>query len=521
MQMAWTDVAFSIPGILIAAALTVEILRRVRPGPFPQVASWALRPWAVWAVFNLFNRWQWRKGFNQPFTFPFYADFWSGRGSPGAWLLPRLESPHFLLWGAVTLAAAAALLALAWSVVRAGEGSRRRTALCLAVLLPLSFLFSWSLNQLPEGPQPDGKNPGSLLLPWHNASSTLLYAMPLVKDSDDFLRNYPLLQSRLRITTHGLSHPPGAVLSLHYIGCLAGAGENIRSNPVKLRYAAGLTAAGTLSVGAVFLLAASLFRSRRTGLLAALLWAASPALTAYVAFAQDVVYSLFFILGLWLAWRVAKDPQPGVWKEIGLGLVFFAIAMLNYSWVLMTTIFTVFILYMTLRERRPWGSLAARWALPLAVMTVAAGGVLLYYRLDYLAMYRAARLYVDEWYRFTGPYQWGMALVGGQIDLWVMMGSVVGSAFCAAVFLRRAPAGAPARVFLAVLLLVYALPILLGPNPLKMETSRCWLWVAAAPCAFAAGELLGHEKPMVLALGAVLVSLATSVTLRLFLNFGV
>ena len=70
---------WSAPALLLLGALLFEVVyflirRRARGGPPWTVAAWALRPWALWAVFNLVFRLNWDRGFNNRRTFPFFAN---------------------------------------------------------------------------------------------------------------------------------------------------------------------------------------------------------------------------------------------------------------------------------------------------------------------------------------------------------------------------------------------------------------------------------------------------------------
>ena len=66
---------------------------------------------------------------------------------------------------------------------------------------------------------------------------------------------------------------------------------------------------------------------------------------------------------------------------------------------------------------------------------------------------------------------------------------------------------------------VLALPLLFGPNPLKMETARCWNWFLPLPFAFAARGLLRHRSARLFVPATVVVSGLTALGMRLFLDF--
>ena len=79
----------------------------------------------------------------------------------------------------------------------------------------------------------------------------------------------------------------------------------------------------------------------------------------------------------------------------------------------------------------------------------------------------------------------------------------------------------PRVVLLLTVLGVYLIPIVFGPNCLKMETARCWGWITSVPLAFAANTLLQRPQARICALGAFGVALFTSCVMRLWMDFGV
>jgi len=517
----------SAPGVLLVAAVCLEgaslAIRRVRRGartPALTVARWALRPWAVWAAFNLVFRRYAERGFNNPRTFPFYANLW--RADEGfADALRRLAgTPSVWGWGAVVLGLTAALLALADRAVRArqNDGSLARPLLCaflLAAALPLAVAC------LPDGIVSRDRTRGTLLSSW-TAQSTMLYTIPHIRSTGDYLRRFTEIQPALRRTIHGITHPPGASLSLYWIGRLTGAaGRDIRDAAVRLRYAVGLTVFGACNVFLLFLLGRRMFDSGAAGLLAALLWLASPATGAYASFAQDSLYAVFFNASLLLSWTVVTGEERRRLPALLHGVNFFLLAFLTFSWTIAAAVFAGFLVVIGLRRDWPLREYVWRAGLPFAVAAALSAILLAWSGLDYLAVYRTARAYVAEWYVFRDAYQWCMALVGGQVDLWLMMGSVTCSAFLVGTVraARARPWGEPA-VFLTVILAVYAVPLLFGPACLKMETSRCWNWIATVPLAFAARELLRREPAWLFACGALAVSVLSYAGMRLFLNFG-
>lgn len=517
----WSRLFPTFPALLAAAGLGFELAwfaarrcGRLRQAPGLVFAAWALRPWTLWAFFNLFYRWRWDAGFNERRTFPFYALPWQP-DETFAEALVRIAHAPGLPWLAAALLLLAALSGLlAWGIRR----PPRRWWPALGGLYVLAVGLHLSLACLPDGARDEPGRPGSLRAAWNNPGSTMLYALPLIQNSRDYFCRFQELQPQLRRTIHGLSHPPAASLALHWIGQAAGVrSRDIRDPGNRLRYTVGLVAFGALNVFVVFALGRALFDAR-AGFLAAALWATAPAVAAYAPFAQDATYAVFFNLALWLGWQTVRaDRRPFVWAVL-LGLDFFALILLNYSWVLATSLFALFALAAGRCHRWALRDYGGRLVFPLAVMTVLAAAFLAVHRLDYWAIYHYASQYVKQWYPFTGPYQWTMALIGGQLDLWLLLGSVACSAFVAALAgLRRADIAAPRTIYLFIVFGIFALPLLFGPNCLKMEAARCWFWTASLPLAFAADRLL--RAPRFFAWGAPAVSGLTYAGLRLFLDF--
>lgn len=483
--------------------------------------GWALRPWAVWAAVNALFRWQAARGnsFNNPLTFPFFANPWR-EGLPLRQVLGELiAKPTLWLWGTVTLLLLAALLGVILLGLRQAAGSRRATWSALAAMVVLAIGLDFSIACLPDGARLDEEYRGSLLSCW-SAHATMLYAVPHIQSSRHYLTHFLEIQPGLRGTVHGLSHPPGASLAMYWIGQVMGVGGgDIRRDAVRLRYAIGLTCFSALSILLLYALASALFDDRRTGLLAAALWLAAPSVLAYSTFAQDGLYAVFFMASLLCTWKSAMAPRHH-WPWMLLqGLLFFALTMLNYSWCLMTTIFALFTLCRARQCSWSRRELAWRGIPPLALMTLLTGGLLLACRLDYWAMYRCSSAYVAKWYNYANGYQSLIALIGGQIDLFLLMGSITCSAFAVGLWGTRRELTHPRSLLLGLVLSILALPILFGPPCLRLETARCWNWATAIPFAFAADVLLRQSAPRTYAACAVALSVLTYTGLRLFVNF--
>lgn len=84
------------------------------------------------------------------------------------------------------------------------------------------------------------------VLLWFDSGSTMLYCMPHIKSKGHYLRNFEIIQPRLRTSIHGASHPPGASLALYWAGKPFGATASIGDD--RLRYALGMTLFTTFSV---------------------------------------------------------------------------------------------------------------------------------------------------------------------------------------------------------------------------------------------------------------------------------
>jgi hypothetical protein len=535
-------------GLWAIAETCAGLLRRRGSGVLRETARcavWAARPWAVWAAVNAVFRWKAELGFNHRGTFPFFAAPWIEGLPIRRGLRILVSEPGFWMWEAIAFALAGLIVLYAVRVGAMGaaeRSARRMTLPGLTLFFFLAAAFHLAVGCTPRGiGMGAGARVGSLLSAWH-AHATLLYAVPVIRSPEHFLENFIELQPALRHTIHGLSHPPGGALSMYALGHIMGVdGMDIRSDWVRLSYSLALTLFGAINIYILYGLGRRLFHSRPVGLATALLWMTAPLVVLYATFSQNGLYAVFFNASLLLGWETATQHRVPRGAAVLLGVVFFALTALNYSWCIATTIFAAFAVQMAVRRHWARRDIVWRLGVPLGVMGLLLAAALFHYQLDYIRMFLFARNYVGYWYRFDSLYQHAMALLGGQIDLFVLMGAVTCSAFCAALS-RFRPDSAAARstaavhahagggggsdpglqprvVYLLTILGVYAIPILFGPNSLKMEAARCWNWIASVPMAFAAAELCRQPRRRLFLGGAAAVSALTAIGMRLFLNF--
>ncbi len=480
---------------------------------------WTLRPWAFWAVLNLFYRGSPSAQFNEPRTFPFYGHLWNpefGWREQFMWLIGRRA---VWTWGLASLTLTAALVLGTVHVLRQPLRTRRGIAIALTSGCLLTAVLHLTVGAMPTGlTAPDDARPfPSLLLPWHRAGNTMLYAMRHIRGTTHFLDHFSEIHPHLRHYIHPFTHPPGASLALYWIGKTMGLtrAANIRLNAVKFRYAVGLTFFSALGYAAAFFLGLGLGSSPRVGWLSAALWATAP-LTLYNTFAMNGLFSVFFVFGLVGIWRVGTAERIPWAAEVALGLCFFVLNWLCFSWTILTTIFAVFIAWRWREARWTWREATARFVPPLAVMTVLSTVVLLRYSIRYLAIYRAAHAYACEWYDYKNGLQSLLALIGGQLDLFLLAGAIVLPAAIAAI--RRPALPRDARAFAVIVAAIFALPLLFGPGCLRMETARCWNWVAVAAIALAARELWERFQDANIAALAIAISALVRHGLRLFVD---
>jgi len=505
----------------------VNFARRRSGKPSLTLMGWLLRPWAVWACLSLVYQLNPGKGMEAvetapsftPWLFPFFVNSWTPDQSFTSILRQLFTTPTVYGWGTAVLILGVLLFFLIRRVFSNPPLTGKKVATGLLGLYLLAGVLPLTVASLPDGAWDSGDRKGSLLSCWH-AHATVLYAAPFVQSTGQFLEHYAEIHPRLRFTIHAYSHPPGAALSMAYIGKAVGAdGMNIRLDSTRLRYTFGMAFFAALNIFILFGLGKSIFGTARHGFAAAILWAVSPAVLAYTPHTQDGLYAVFFNLSLLLSWRIGMAKRTPWLEMLGLGLVFSCLNFLNFSWGLVTSIFALFLLTRALTAPWTFRKLAIRGMVPLGLMTVITGSILLTYRLDYWGAYQISTSYVQEWYRFETVYQHVVAWIGGQVEIALMMGAITCSAFWAGYAARiKQWRVDPAVVFMSIILAIYLLPVLFGPTCLRLETARSWLWVPSVPICFAASHLLAQSRPRRFVTAAALVSLISYTLMRLFLN---
>ena len=159
-----------------------------------------------------------------------------------------------------------------------------------------------------------------------------------------------------------------------------------------------------------------------------------------------------------------------------MGVVLAVMTLLNFNWPLFGAIFGGFLSLYAWRYRWTLSEWFWRAAIPSGVGLGLLIWICVKYKLDYLAIYRYG-MEACKYYNIRGAYQWITTLIGGQLDLFILMGSLTAYLFFRNLVnrLRERPL-APATLFLLTLLAFYGLAVLLM-DPLKIETSRIWAWV--------------------------------------------
>ena len=517
-----------LPFLFLVAWAVVEsvprFVSRIRSKSWIRFLQWFLRPWAFWAVVNLIFKMNHYEGANNPTTFPFFANIWREDLSIMAWLSRLATTPTVWIWGTVSIVSLAGTLVSGWLAGRSEDLALKHRVLQLVLLFVSVFGFTVGTNSMPDGAlvNPEGGS-GSLVQSW-KAHSTVLYALPHVKSSRKFMRDFTEYQRKghLRKTIHAMSHPPGGTISLRWLGKMVGAknvdAAAVRDDRIRLRFALAMSAVAALNALLIVWFSREMHGSWSTAMNSGTLWGLMPGALAYGSFAQDTVYTAFFILAFALMWRTLhRESMPWV-SAVGLGLVFYCLIMMNFSWCIMTSIFAVAGIWHGLRAKWTLRKYVERMVLPLGVMTIVAGAVIWSHQVKYFEAYQRASEYVGQWYQFKGAYQWGIALVGGQVDLFVMLGSVVCTAVIISLFTGNGEESPAQRRMLLSVLIIFALPVIIGPNPLKMETSRCWQWIMAVPLVYATPLLMKQFSGKIW----MLIPLSSGLTwlvMRQFMNF--
>lgn len=528
-----TPSLLSAPVALLLLGATAETalwtLRRRHPGsrclPAVRLAAWFMRPVMAAAAVNLWMLLS-GSGMSNPKTYPFYANPWSEDGATASFRF-FCQGPGVPVWLPVAALAGLAFVAAA-ALAGALPSSRLRgwaLAPLLAALAALAAVFWVSIASMPRGFFGNDGQDSSFLAPWHDTGSTMLYAAQFGKpDAAGYVRNFKHIQSRLDHVVHAKSHPPFASLAVRWIGAAAGVNVNsarsYRNPRDRLRYALGQTVVSSLNLVLVFFLGMALF-DRRTGLLAAVLWAVAPSVAHYATFAPDMNYAPFFHGALLFSWLVAAAPsvRRALAFSVPLGLCFAALVLLNFSWCVATAFFAAFAFAAARREGRGWRDALWRVVPPLVLMVLVSGAVMLAFRIDYFAIYRNSSGFVSQFYRHRSLAEAALALAGGQVEWLFLAGPLACAGFFA--FLRAARRGGEwplQRLFAWTLLAVLAIPFVFGPPALKHETARCWIWAASVPVVLAARHWSSRGGTRLCA-AVVFSSAALSVFLRFFFQF--
>ena len=535
--------------IIAVAAELFRLVATRRGSETPQarlakMATWLMRPIAAVCAVNLTLRLSGTiyHGMNLA-TYPFYANEWKPESESAMDAIrTAMSSDGILPWLPVSLALCSLGVFAAFCVARLrpppeGRGddarmrpacsARRVAALIVAPVLTAALAFSTmvSVCSLPNGMFTGEGQRSSLLRPWHDAGTTMLYAIPaMFPKVKHYWRHFHKFQHGL--TIHARSHPPVASSFVRWIGKCFGVKVtdpmSYRDAHARLRYALGQSFFSSLNVILVFAIGLAMF-NYRTGLFAALLYAVAPSFVSYGTFAPDMNYALFFHGAILFTWLVATESRPGraLLFCLPLGLCYSMLNVMTFSWCIMTTISAAFITLASLKLHRSWREIALRVIPPMLLMVLFTGSFLLYYHIYYLAIYKNSSEYVYGFYHKDSFLLKALALVGGQVE-WL---SLLGPLTCSGMFLflfrpllaRGDNNYGMQRLYLIVLLEVFLIPVLLGPACLKHEVARCWIWMAAVPVVCSASHWLEKASPR--ACASVFASSAlAAVALRLFVR---
>ncbi len=489
-----------------------------------KLLCWGSRPWALWGVINLFARFRQDLVLINPKTFPFYANLWKESKSSVLYNLSFLEacqriiiSPISICFISVFLIIFTMMILSRKIVLKEWLALKKRTVVAILVgvyLISLGLFISF--NSIPGGATEPPEYPqkvSCLLRPWYSSAGTMMYVAKKIKNSYYYLSHFEEILPKLRETRHASSHPPLASLSLYWIGKCVGVNGDLDHD--RIRYLLGLTIISALSLFVIYALAKSMFQSRKIALLASIFWMTMPGVLGYITFSQDILYSLVFNISFLLMYRVVVFPQSYI-LSFALGFTFFILSLFTYSWCIATTIFFAFSVTMGFRQKWKFSEWISRLLFPLAVMGLLLLIFTLTFHLDYLAIYKFSKTFHERFYAYKNMGQWFMALVGGQIDIGITMGSVVLTAFVTHLYRKKKELFShSADVLLVCVLCIYVIPILFGPNPLKIETTRCWNWITTIPMLLAVKELFEEDQSHFMVVGSIAISLSSYFISRL------
>jgi hypothetical protein len=482
--------------LLVALDVAVIVIRNRGGAPvwWASRLGWAFRPLAALAAWNaLFRAWPATFKFN-PLTFPLYANLWSQSGADPSGQLPRTL---------LAMAAALVVIIVLRETLRRGAGRRKWLLILWAALVGA---------QLAVALAPRGWH--GLVLPWTAEGKGYAWAARRVERAGGtvpFLRDYHVIQPLQPV--HARSHPPGATLLSRWTQNWKTPG--VPGNVLRLLLLS------SLNLPLVYLLALRALGRERAAVAAAALFGVMPAAAAYGTYSQDTFYSLFFGVYLLLSWRIAHR-ENSLPTAAAAGVVLYCLSMLTFSWSIAAAACFSFV-FLTHRTRGvPLRRSILPLCLPPLVMLLLHALTLLLTDFSYYASYREAYVFHSRYYPFAGARDWVLAFVGGQLELLWAMGPLVASAFLAALVLMiRRREREPFHLLFWPLLACYGVAVIFGPNPLKLETARCWYWILPFPVIAAAGYLdaisPGDDRPLLLAAGT---SIAVTLLSLSFLNFG-
>jgi hypothetical protein len=379
--------------------------------------------------------------------------------------------------------------------------SRPSAARMLAAWLACVFLWL-AIPLVPRGWT-------GVLQPWTAPGKVYAWAAQRVDRTGGvtaFLDDYDHVQRAQPV--HARSHPPGATLASYWTQRIDPPVR--KTNPLRLAFLSSFALPIVFAIGLEL-------ADRRRALAAAALFGTMPAAAVYSTYSHDPLFAVFLLLHLWASLRIARG-STGAGMLLVSGAALFAASMMTYA-AAFTAAAAGCLAYAfgtpgAIRSRRWWRAVTVPPIVAVAlhlVLAVTTG-------FDYPASFLEAHRFHSAYYPFAGPADWTYALVGGQLEFLWGVGPVAGGIAVATLLGRAAPD--PVLRFSLAVLVPYAVALLAGPNPLKLETARCWYWLAAVPAVLTGGRLLdaGGDKPVLFvaasSIGIALVSI-------LFLDFGV